>query len=184
MPQLVQENPDFDRRKFLYRLSRAEYEKEWGTQYQKPGWRTKLLAFFVRILPKIGPLKTVDITLPSPTTEDLYIKSVNETVDSYKSQLNLLRQRGNQIALPNRDFDTGNLTRPDEYRLADEAYAKLVQQLAAHKFNLVTPELQANIMAFYSNRNPKRPPSDKLSADEWRRVESAVDDLKSLHPGQ
>jgi len=52
--ELVRENPDFDQKKFVYRLSRAEYEKEWGTQYQKPGWRTQLFAAFVRILPKIA----------------------------------------------------------------------------------------------------------------------------------
>jgi hypothetical protein len=180
--QLVQENPDFDQRKFLYRLSRAEYEKEWGTQYQKPGWRTQLLASFVRVLPKVGPLKTVDVTLPSPATEDLYIESVNKTVDSYKAQLKLLRQSGNQITLPNRDFDTGNPTKPTEYRLADETYSKLVQQLATRKFDLVTPDLQANIVAFYSE--PTRLQPDKMSVDERRKLESAVGDLKSLHPGQ
>jgi len=177
---LVQEKPDFDRRKFLYRLSRAEYENEWGTQYQKPGWRTKLLAFFVRILPKVGPLKSLDITVPSPGTEDLYIESVNKTVDSYKAQLRLLRPRGNQIALPNLDFDTGHPTKPNEYRLADETYAKLVEELAAHNFELVTPELQANIMAFYSNPNRSQP--DTISAGEWHKVVSAVDSLKGLAP--
>ena len=124
----------------------------------------------------------MDITLPTPTTEDLYIKSVNKTVDSYKAQLTLLRKRGDEIALPNRDFDTGNLTKPGEYRLADETYAKLVQKLAARRFDLVTPELQANIMAFYGNSN--RPQPDNMSADEWHKVVSAVDDLKGLGPGQ
>ena len=32
--ELVKDNPDFDQKKFVYRLSRAQYEKEWGTQYQ------------------------------------------------------------------------------------------------------------------------------------------------------
>lgn len=178
---LVRENPDFDQRKFVYRLSRAEYEKDWGTQYQKPGWRTQLLAFFIRILPKIGPLKTVDITLPSPTTEDLYIKSVNKTVDSYKEQLRLLRQNNYRIDLPNRDFDTGNPTKLSEYRLADETYAKLVEKLAEHNFDDVTPELRANVVAFYGN--PNHPQPENISADEWRKVVSAVDELKGLGPG-
>ena len=99
--ELVKEHPDFDQKKFVYRLSRAEYEKEWDNQYQKPGWRTRFFAAFVRILPKIGPLKNVDITLPTPTSEDLYIKSVNKTLDSYKAQLTTLRQHRNHIDLPN-----------------------------------------------------------------------------------
>jgi hypothetical protein len=180
--ELVRENPDFDQRKFLYRLSRAEYEKEWGTQYQKPGWRTRLLAFAVRIAPKIGPFKTVDITMPSATTEDLYIKSVNKTVDLYKEQLTELRKRGSRFDLPNLDFDTGRPTRPNEYKLADITYAKLVEKLAARKYDLVTPQLQANITAFYANSPHVQP--DSISTDQWRKVESAVAELKGLNPGR
>jgi hypothetical protein len=174
--ELVKENPDFDQKKFVYRLSRAQYEKEWGTQYQKPGWRTRLFAAFVRILPKVGPLKNVDITMPTPTTEDLYIKSVNNTVDSYKARLVALRLQRNRIDLPNVDFDTGKPTQPGEYQLADKTYAKLLEKLADRKFDLVTPELQANLIAFYSNPTHTKP--GDMSADEWRKVESAVSELK------
>ena len=174
---LVRETPDFDKRKFLYRLSRTEYEKEWGTQYQKPGLGSRILAFFIRILPKIGALKTVDFTLPSNTTEDLYIKSVNRTVDSYNAQLTLL-QRENPLTLPNRDFDTGKLTNLGEYKLADETYAKLVDKLSARHFDLVTPELQASIVAFYGSSQPDRP-----SPNDWQKVVSEVDGLKNWRPG-
>lgn len=174
--ELVKENPDFDQKKFVYRLSRAEYEQEWGTQYQKPGWRTRMFAAFVRILPKVGPLRNVDIKLPTPTTEDLYIKGVNKTVDSYKAQLATLRQPRNHIDLQNLDFDTGKPTTPQEYQLADQTYAKLVAKLADRKFDLVTPGLQANLLAFYGNSN--HAPPDDMSRDEWRKVESAVSDLK------
>ena len=71
-----------------------------------------------------------DITLPTPTTEGLYIKSVNKTVDSYKAQLTTLRHDRNHIDLPNVDFDTGMPTKPEEYKLADQTYAKLVEKLA------------------------------------------------------
>jgi hypothetical protein len=174
--ELVKENPDFDQKKFVYRLSRAEYEQEWGTQYQKPGWRTRMFAAFVRILPKVGPLRNIDIKLPTPTTEDLYIKSVNKTVDSYKAQLATLRQPRNHIDLPNLDFDTGKPTTPQEYKLADQTYAKLVAKLADRKFDLVTPGLQANLLSFYGNSSHAQP--DDMSQDEWRKVESAVSDLK------
>jgi hypothetical protein len=175
--ELVKENPDFDQKKFVYRLSRAEYEKQWGTQYQKPGWRTRMFAAFVRILPKVGPLKNVDITMPTPTTEDLYIKSVNKTVDSYKAQLTTLHQHKNHVDLPNLDFDTGNPTKPGEYNLADQTYAKLVEKLADRKFDLVSPDLQANLIAFYSDSKPTQP--GDMSADEWRKVQLAVSDLKA-----
>ena len=34
---LMRETPNFAKRRFLYRLSRSDYEKEWGKDYVKPG---------------------------------------------------------------------------------------------------------------------------------------------------
>ena len=110
--ELVREDHNFDQQKFLYRLSRTQYEKEWGTEYQKPRFGARVLALVVKVMPKVGPLKTVDITVPSPATEDLYIESVNKTVDAYKAQLVRLRQQGDRLVLPDLDFDTGKPTRP------------------------------------------------------------------------
>jgi hypothetical protein len=59
--ELVQEDHNFDQQKFLYRLSRTQYEKEWGTQYQKPGFGARVLALVVKVMPKVGPLKTVPL---------------------------------------------------------------------------------------------------------------------------
>ena len=36
---LVRDTPNFDKRKFLYHLSRAKYEKQWGRGYRRPGFR-------------------------------------------------------------------------------------------------------------------------------------------------
>jgi hypothetical protein len=69
-----------------------------------------------------------------------------------------------------------NLLGLAEYKLADRTYAGLVEKLAARKFDLVTPELQANIVAFYAG--PKHLPPDDIPTDQWQRVESAVNELK------
>src|SRR5881409_3043649 len=34
--EIVKDTPNFDKKKFLYYLSRADYEKEWGSVYRKP----------------------------------------------------------------------------------------------------------------------------------------------------
>jgi len=53
--ELVRETPDFSKKKFLYHLSRTNYEKDWGKGYRKPSFGIRVLAFFLRIVPKIGP---------------------------------------------------------------------------------------------------------------------------------
>ncbi len=53
--QLKKEIPGVTRKKFLYNLSRSSYEKEWGTEYRKPGLGTRILAFLFRWLPGVGP---------------------------------------------------------------------------------------------------------------------------------
>jgi hypothetical protein len=175
---LVKDNPTFNEKKFLYRLSRTEYEKEWGSQYQKPGTGARLLALVIRIMPKIGPFKTLDITVPSSTTEDLYVTSVNKTVDSYDTDLASLLH-GSRLALPNLDFDTGRPTELGEYQLADQTYDKLVDKLSARQFDLLTPELQANIVGYYANVRRDQPL--KTYTADLNKVLAEVEALKSVN---
>jgi hypothetical protein len=85
--EIMQEQPDFAKKKFLYRLSRSAYEKEWGKDYTKPGFGARILALFFRFMPRIGPFKGLGFKNPTPHTEDMYFKSVNATVDQYRTFL-------------------------------------------------------------------------------------------------
>ena len=38
---MMRETPGFAKTKFLYRISRSDYEKEWGKEYPKPGFGTR-----------------------------------------------------------------------------------------------------------------------------------------------
>ncbi len=40
---IVQDSPNFNKKKFLYYLSRSNYEHEWGTVYRKPGVGARIL---------------------------------------------------------------------------------------------------------------------------------------------
>src|SRR5271166_2695557 len=121
---LMRETPDFAKQKFLYRLSRSDYEREWGKTYEKPGIGTRILATLLRFVPAIGPFKGLGFNNPTPQTEDLYIKSINTTTDHYTALLKTLGT-GN-LELPNRNLDDGNTTAPGEYSLADDSYANLL----------------------------------------------------------
>ena len=142
--ELVKEDPTFAKKKFLYNLKRTEYEREWGKGYQKPGVGARILAVLFRLVPKIGPFKAVGFKMPSPDTETLYLKSVNNTVDQYGIYLRDLKAE--KLSLENTDFDTGKPTAAGEYELTDEAYAKLLDKLTDRKFADMTPGLRKNIL--------------------------------------
>jgi len=173
--ELVKENPSFAKKKFLYNLKRSEYEKEWGKDYQKPGAGAKILAFFFKLIPKFGPFKTIDFKMPNPNTETLYLKSVNTTVEQYRSYLKDL-QTG-KLTLENKDFDTGKVTQAGEYRLTDETYAKLLDKLANEKFTGIRTDLRTNILAFYAD--PAAPNFTKKKRDKWDKTLHELDQLKS-----
>jgi hypothetical protein len=172
--ELTQETPNFSKRKFLYRLSRSSYEKEWGKDYIKPGVGTRILSTLLRYMPKVGPLKGLAFKTPTVATEDAYIKSINTTVDQYRVFLEEVRR--DSLVLANCDLDTGNDTKAAEYSLTDETYAQLLSQLASRKFNLTSPELRENIMAFYSNILV--PIETKKDLARWHGVLSELDQLK------
>jgi hypothetical protein len=172
--ELVAETPNFNARKFRYYLSRASYQREWGRGYQRPGFGTRVLAFFLKFVPKVGPFKAVDFKIPTHTTEDLYIASVDQTLENYKG---LLADVGAQkLQLANTDFDTGRVTRAGEYVLTDRSYARLLDHLAQHNFEQITPELGKNILAFYGD--PGVPLATKRNAAAWQKTQDALQKLK------
>jgi hypothetical protein len=143
--ELKSEIPDYSRRKFIYRLNRTDYEKEFGHNYERPGVGARILAFVLRIMPKIGPFKGLAYKNPTPKTEDLYFKSVNKTVDLFHVYTQQLRTRS--LTLSEMDLDTGKPTQPGEYGLCDDTYAQLVKQLA--KQDSIDPAVRKNLIAFY-----------------------------------
>ncbi len=146
---ILKEDPTMTRKRFLYHLKRSQFRQEWGRKYKEPGFGTRLLAFLISILPKVGPLASLDIVMPTPATETLYMQSVNNSVDQFSLELH--RVEAHSLHLENKDFDTGQVTIAGEYSLTDKAYADLVNRLAEKQFAQVTPELRANIGLFYKN---------------------------------
>jgi len=166
--------PGITREKFVYNLSRAEYEKEWSDDYKKPGFTSKVLAFCFRILPKVGPLKAFAFKMPTPEAEKLFMESFNATVDLYQSML--AQAKAERLNLKNTDFDTGRPTRAGEYRLADETYADLLEKLEDRDFKDVTPQLRADILAFYADLSA--PIATRKDKKDWRETLNALDRLK------
>jgi hypothetical protein len=175
---MMKETLNFSKRKFLYRLSRSDYEKEWGKDYTKPDFGTRFWSVILRYMPKIGPFRALAFNNPTPQTEDMYFKSINTTVDQYL--IYLQQVRAGTLELANSDFDSGKETTAAEYSLTDETYAKLLDQLAKQKFNLTSPALRNNILKFYSDLS--LPLETKKDSVRWQSVLLSLDQLRLVTP--
>jgi hypothetical protein len=176
--ELMHETPNFAKKKFLFRLSRSDYEKQWGKDYVKPGPGTRILSTLLRYMPKVGPFKKLAFNTPTPQTEDLYIKSINTTVDQYRAFLEQVRT--DSLVLPNCDLDSGKRTEAAEYSLTDATYAKLLARLSERKFDRATAELRENILQFYSDLS--LPIETKKDQVRWESVLTSLDQLKTMSP--
>jgi hypothetical protein len=172
--EIQKEVPGITRKKFLYNLSRSSYEKNWGSTYQRPGFRSRLLAAFFRIVPRAGPFKALAYQALTPETEKLYMAGFNASIDRYRELL--AAESGGQLKLPNDNFDVGGPTKAGSYILTDAAYAKLMHKLDGRYADL-PPELRTNILGFYEDLG--LPISTKRDASDWTLLKDELDRLRT-----
>jgi hypothetical protein len=171
--EIVKDTPNFSRQKFLYYLSRSDYDKQWGTIYRKPGIGTRILAFFLKLIPKVGPFNAVNFKIPTKKTEDLYIRSVDLTVEDYSRLLQ--KENHGDLHLENLDFDTGRPARAGEYTLADKTYARLLNDLSKHGLASISPAMRDDILHFYGDMNA--PIVTKKDKKAWRQLLEQLSNL-------
>jgi hypothetical protein len=167
-------SPGAAREKFIFNLSPQEYDKAYGTQYQKPSLLARFLAFLYKLLPKIGPLRPLEFKAPTKEAEALFLESFKGTRERYRTVLDALAAR--RLDLPNTDFDTGEPSASGEYRLADETYAELLHRLTSQTAADVSDPLRQNINAFYAHA-PLHPASRK----ERKRAAKIAKELAALN---
>lgn len=169
--QILKAQPTMVEQTFVYSLSRAGYEKEWGSNYERPGLLARIIAFVFRIVPRIGPFKALAFRPPPSQATDMFAQSFQDTLNQYRSFL--AAQRRGTLRLPNENFDLGKPTEPGRYRLADRAYATLVDKLHDKP---ISPELRANILAFYSNLDA--PFDTKRDRKAWAKLLLEIAEIK------
>jgi len=160
--------------KFIYRLARRDYEREWGAEYEKPGPASKVLSVLMRIVPRVGFFKALSFKMPNAETEKLFVESFQASAKNYLQYLKQLQ--GGEFQLEDRDFDTGRLVKAGEYRLCDETYAELLDKLTA-KNRIISAALRSNITGFYGNLDA--PIAGKENRKAWRKVLENLESLKS-----
>ncbi len=159
--------------------SQAVLDNGWGQFSRKAGFKIHVLAFVIRILPKIGPISCLSIRGPNEETNRWYIESRNRAADRYTALLRRLQKNPRMpLNLPDRDLDTGSLIRPGSYTLTDQTYAKLLGMLTERPDHAVPPALQRNILEYYAN--PDAPISTKKNSKAWKRVQSELITLRGM----
>jgi hypothetical protein len=147
--------PGVTEQKFVFAFSRQEYEHEFGTKYRKPGFFGRVLAFIVRILPKVGPFRPLAFEPLSTDADRLFIESVSASRARYRALLQALA--ANRLNLLNTDFDTGRAPVLGENRLTDETHAELLHKLAKRGFTDVPPQLRQQLKAFFVDSTARQP---------------------------
>ena len=171
---IMKDQPGITKRKFLYNLSRASYQKNWGNNFTPPTFKERFLAFLTRIIPKIGPLKVLQLKTPTPQTQSMFEASFNAALDRYKNHLSEVG--AGKPDLPNDNFDTGDATGPGKYRLNDQAHAELLDALAKQNFAGISPDLRTELLGFYGD--PTAPYTTKKDPKAWAKVQTQLEQLK------
>ena len=171
----MKDQPGITKKKFLYNLSRASYQKNWGKKYQPPTFWERFLAFLTRIVPKVGPLKVLKLQTPTPETERMFEASFNATLDRYRK---LLSQVDTGLTdLPNEEFvDTGEVTGPG---LIDSPMRR-TQSCSTRSLRKTLPPLRLSFgkSSWHSTGIRCAPYATKRNPKAWAKVQVQLEQLK------
>lgn len=139
-------------RSFAARVGQTNYDRHWKQANRGPGVRAHLLAVFVWVLPKVGPISDLAIKIPTTQSEEDYLHSLNHTADRFEDILHQLQTATDDPAnFANLNLDTGNPSEVGTYRLADETYAQLLSRLTARPQRIIPPGLKRDLIAYFQS---------------------------------
>lgn len=167
--QIIKASPTARRRDYVYHTNRRKFRREYGKEYEWPGFGARLLASLINLLPKIGPLRTYAFKVPTAEDGARFHKSYHDSLVRFRT---LAAAQPTDTAasappLPNTNLDTGRPTHPTDYVLADVTYDNLLRELRKRKFEHLTPSLQQDILAFFAaGPPPSTPPARYTKATE------------------
>src|SRR5262245_37546232 len=73
--EILAATPDITEQKFVYTLTRSQYEEQYGTMYRKPGFFVRFIVAIFKVLPKFGPFKPLAFEPLTVDTERMFIDS-------------------------------------------------------------------------------------------------------------
>ncbi|MBV8552335.1 MAG: zinc dependent phospholipase C family protein [Acidobacteriaceae bacterium] len=176
--EIQQSEPGMTRRRFVYVMSRSSYERNWGKQYERLSAWDRTLAFLLRLVPPIGPLKALHFKMPTPPVEKLFMASFDRTAKQFDGSLDDVRH--SRLQLENKNYDVGVVTQAGEYRLEDNIQAYWLDKLAEKNFSTATPQIRSELLSYFGN--PNAPIELKNDRKKWQRLETQLAELRAAPP--
>lgn len=157
---------------FSQRISRTNYDRRWKHSYKGPGIKAHFLALVIFLVPKVGGAADLAIKIPSPETQEWYLRSMNHTVDVLNETLRKLREGvSDPTSLANLDLDTGKKENVGDYSLADQTYAELLARITANPGRTISRDLQQHIISYYGGLSAEHEPMlEQLSLIQKMRI--------------
>lgn len=160
-------------------LARTEFESGWDQYRRHAGLGTYTLAGLIAITPKVGPLSMLAIRGPEPLAEARYVASLTHSVTSLRAALaQPWPDRLSADVVPNRDLDTGRVVVPGSYRLTDQTYARLLEQITRNPAQRLPAGLKRDVTAYYAD--PAAPISTRSNRKAWQRVQQELGVLAGM----
>jgi hypothetical protein len=147
---IVKVNTKATKRNFRYKMSSRMYRAEFGSDGRsKPDFKARALAFLIRILPKVGPLKTLKFVYPGQEGEKRFVGVFDTIIQKYGEALQTWDQRG--LVLADINLDTGHPQEFGSYKLSDKTYCDLLCNLQKEKFMHMDKDLQQHLVAHFED---------------------------------
>lgn len=135
----------------------------------RPGIRAHLLALLIRIVPKIGVLKSLSTEPPSAATQDLFVRSVTVALGELRDRESRVANGAADWRLPNLDLDTGYDVSGEQSKVVDDTHLKLALRLARSK-KPVSKDLREYLLSYFDS--PRR--MERLRATPATRAELEI----------
>jgi Zinc dependent phospholipase C len=163
-------------------MAKADFKKHTADPYQHPGFLAHVTAVLIFIVPKIGAASMLSIKIPNHETQELYVRSMNETLARYREHLAVvMREPIESFALTDRDLDTGAKVKPGGYIRTDQTYAKLVHAVVSNPSMEIPLGLREDVLSYYAD--PTAPIATKSDKKAWERLQNELEKFKQMKAG-
>jgi hypothetical protein len=146
--QMPADVPSAELDEFTSEVAAVKAEDNWAKYRGHAGFGTHLLAAFIVVIPKIGPLGDLAIVVPSSAAEQDYVKALMHTTAALRQAVTQVSHSG---ALPNKDLDTGDDVKPGTYSLEDLAYVNLLHRMTLDPSQAIPWGIKHDLQEYFSD---------------------------------